>query len=315
MRIVTVTMNPSVDVEASVDTLTPVHKMRCSGARREPGGGGINVARVVRRLGGDCTALYTAGGCLGQLLRQLVAAEDIPDIAVPIAGETRESFTVRQTSDDAQYRFVLPGPALAEREWQACLARIEALPAPPAFLVASGSMPPGVPDDFFARLARCARKLGARFVVDTSGPALQAALAEGVYLVKPNLRELGQAVEAPVSDAAAWESAALALVRSGKAELVALTLGEEGAFLAARDFGLRAPSVPVKPASAVGAGDSFLAGMLWRLAAGGRIEDAFRYGIAAGAAALLTPGTELARKDDIERLHEQVRVTTAPAAA
>jgi len=217
-------------------------------------------------------------------------------------------------SDDAQYRFVLPGPALGEREWRACLERIEALPAPPAFLVASGSLPPGVPDDFLARLARCARKLGARFVVDTSGPALEAALAEGVYLVKPNLRELGLAAGRPLTDAARWEDAAIDLVRAGKAELVALTLGEMGAFLAGRNLRLRAPAVPVKAASAVGAGDSFLAAMVWRLAAGGPVDDAFRYAVAAGAAALLTPGTELARKDDIARLYAEVHVTAAAAA-
>jgi 6-phosphofructokinase 2 len=204
------------------------HKLRCTDTLRDPGGGAINVARVLKRLGADCRALYPAGGVLGQLLRALLDAEGVAGIAFDIAAETRESFTVLERASGREFRFVLPGPELSKKEWQACLDRVAALAEPPAYLVASGSLPPGVPDDLYARLARIARERGSRMVLDASGRALAAALEEGVYLVKPNLRELreltGQALEAEDE----WSSAASPLVTSGKAQVVALSLGHRG---------------------------------------------------------------------------------------
>jgi 6-phosphofructokinase 2 len=154
-------------------------------------GGGINVARVVRRLGGNSQALYTAGGAAGRLLHRLLEEEGVTSILVEVGADTRESFTVLDESNGDQFRFVLPGDALTNEEWRACLDQLLHLPQPPTYIVASGkSLPPGVPEDFYARIARVARSLDAHLVVDTAGPALAAALEEGVHLVKPNLREL-----------------------------------------------------------------------------------------------------------------------------
>ncbi len=304
--ILAVSLNPSIDVSAVTETVTVEHKLRCTETRRDPGGGAINVARVLKRFGADCRALYPAGGVLGQLLRALLDAEGVAGITFDIAAETRESFTVLERASGREFRFVLPGPELSAKEWQACLDRVAALAEPPAYLVASGSLPPGVPDDLYARLARIARERGSRMVLDASGRALAAALEEGVYLVKPNLRELreltGQALEAEDE----WCSAASGLVTSGKAQVVALSLGHRGALLAAEGVKLRAPAIPVPIASTVGAGDSFLAAMVWRLAAGAALEDAFRYGVAGGTAALLAPGTSLAHADDTARLAAKV---------
>jgi 6-phosphofructokinase 2 len=178
-------------------------------------------------------------------------------------------------------------------------------------LVASGSLPDGVPDDFYAQVARIAKQRGARFVLDTSGPALAAAAAEGVDLIKPNLREMRELTGSEPSDAYAWEVAARKLVESGKATVVALTMGHLGAALVTRDEVLRAQPIPITPRSAVGAGDSFLAALIWRLASGASRADAFRLAVAAGAAALLHPGTELCRPDDVARLVGQVTIETA----
>jgi 6-phosphofructokinase 2 len=306
--ILTVTLNPSIDVSATTQTVTTEHKLRCTDVRRDAGGGAINVARVLKRLGADCQALYPAGGVLGRLLRRLLDEGGIAGIALDIEAETRESFTMLERASGREFRFVLPGPHHAEAEWQACLDRVAAMPKPPAYVVASGSLPPGAPEDFYARLARISRKRGSRMVLDASGPALAAALEEGVYLVKPNLRELRELTGKSLDEEHAWDHAAGELVLSGKAQVVALSLGHRGALLAAQDARLRAPAIPVKIASTVGAGDSFLAAMVWRLASGGSLEDAFRYGIAGGTAALLAPGTSLAHKDDVERLAGSVEL-------
>jgi 6-phosphofructokinase 2 len=307
--ILTVTMNPAIDVSATAEEVVPVRKIRCQDIKRDPGGGGINVARVVKRLGADCRALFPAGGSPGRLLDRALTEAGIASIPVAVDAETRENFSVFDSACGAQYRFVLPGEPLSVEAWQACLDTVAALADTPDYVVASGSLPPAVPEDFYARLARAAASIGARFVLDTSGPALAAALEEGVYLVKPNLRELGDLTGLPLERAPEWTSAAAALVASGKAEVVALTLGEDGALLIGPDTHLRAPAIPVEPVSAVGAGDSFLAAMIWRLSEGGSLEDAFRYGVAAGTAALLTDGTELALKSDIDRYYRRVNLT------
>ena len=309
-RILTITLSPSIDVSAGTAIITPEHKLRCADVRRDPGGGAINVARVLKRLDGDCRALYPAGGILGRLLDRLLDAEGVERVTVDIASETRESFTIVERSTGREYRFILPGPELAPAEWQACLDHVARLEPAAPYVVVSGSVPPGVPDDVYARLARIVRSRGGRMVLDASGPVLAAALEEGVWLVKPNLREMRELTGEPLETEADWAAAATELVTSAKAEVVALSLGNRGALLAARGTRLRAPAIPVKVASTVGAGDSFLAAMVWRLASGAGLEDAFRHGVAGGTAALLAPGTSLARKNDTERLARLVTVRT-----
>ena len=306
--ILTVTLNPSIDVSATTEKVTTEHKLRCTDARRDAGGGAINVARVLKRFDADCRALYPAGGILGRLLRQLLEEDGIASMALDIAEETRESFTVLERGSGREFRFVLPGPALTAPEWQACLDRVAGMAPLPDYVVASGSLPPGAPDDFYARLAQIVRGRGRRMVLDASGPALAAVLEEGVYLVKPNLRELRELTGQPLEREEDWAAAARDLVKGGKAEVVALSLGHRGALLAAREVCLRAPAIQVKIASTVGAGDSFLAAMVWRLASGSDLEDAFRYGVAAGTAALLAPGTSLAQRADTERLAGRVEL-------
>ncbi len=310
-EILTITPNPAVDVSTSVDRIIPVVKLRGIGQRRDPGGGGINVARVVKRLGGNATALYPVGGLTGDLLRQLLDKEGIESLTFPIAGETRQDFFVREISTSQPYRFILPGPPLAENEWQTCLAMLSALQPFPSFVVASGSLPAGVPDDFYARVARIVKRREAKMILDTSGPALVAAVAEGIELVKPNLREMRELVGHEPSDAAEWEAAAKTLVRSGKAAIVALTMGHLGAALVTSQQVLRAEPLAIAPVGAVGAGDSFLGALVCGLASGAGLEHCFRQAVAAGAAALLNLGTELCRPEDVKRLAEQVILSTA----
>jgi 6-phosphofructokinase 2 len=264
----------------------------------------------MKRFGADVTAMYPIGGALGQLLRRLVDQEGIPGLTTPISGETREDFTVHERATDLQYRFVLPGPQLTEQEWRACLAAFSSLDQQARFVVGSGSLPPGVPDDFYGRVAQAVKRTGGKIVIDTSGPPLRAALQTGVYLIKPSLNEfrilMGKLLETQTD----WIEACRSLVNNGYAEIVALTLGEQGALLVTRDQVLRAQALPVTPVSVVGAGDSFLGAMIWSLASGHTVETAFRYGVAAGSAALLMHGTELCQREDTERLVNDVELLT-----
>jgi len=308
--IATLTPNPAVDLSTSVERIVPVYKLRGTSQRRDPGGGGINVARVIKRLGGEASAIYPVGGATGDLLCKLLEREGVASRTVPIADETREDFFVSEISTGQQYRFILPGPYLTENEWQQCLTLLSRTEPFPSFVVASGSLPRGVPDDFYARVARITKRHGARMVLDTSGPALAAAVAEGVDLIKPNLREMRDLTGFEPSDSRAWEDAARTLTKSGKVAVIALTMGHLGAALVTRDRVLRAPPLAITPVNAVGAGDSFLGALICRMASGAALDESFRLAAAAGAAALLNPGTGLCLMDDVKRLAAQVTLTT-----
>ena len=310
--LITLTLNPALDLATTTDHVAPTHKLRCGPVQRFAGGGGINVARVLHRLGADVCAWALAGGAAGTQVRQLLAAEGVPTLLQPISGDTRENFSVVETTTSEEFRFVLPGPTLQPAEWQACLDALATHTPPPRWLIASGSLPPGTPDDFYAQLARAASGRGVRVAVDTSGPPLAAALQAGVALVKPSLRELRDVMQKPLEHAADWCTAAQSLVHSGAADIVALSVGEQGAVLATREGVWQAPALNVPATSGTtGAGDCFLATLVWALDRGDAPAEALRWGVAAGAAALLHPGTTLAQADDVRRL---VRSVPAPMA-
>lgn len=313
--IVTITINPAIDLFVNVGRIVPERKLRCSAPRRDAGGGGINVARVAHRLGGDVAAIYPTGGAIGKLLHRLVEREGIDSMVTPSHVETRENFTAFETETGEQYRFVLPGSKLHRAEWEAVLEKLTSLPDKPRFVVASGSVPPGVPDDFFARAARCAKQLGASIIIDTSGASLGAALEEGVTLIKPNQNELNEYTGRKLENDADRAAACRDLIARGWAEAVALTLGHDGAMLVTKEQAWRAQPMNIEAVSAVGAGDSFLGGMVSALAAGKEWPEAFRVAMAAGTAAVMTAGTELCSKADVERLMPDVTIEEIAAAA
>lgn len=306
--ILTLTPNPALDVFTSTPRVQPEHKLRCTAPLLHPGGGGINVARVLARLGTDVLALFPAGGLTGGRLQALLEAEQVPNEVLPIAGETRESFSAHEEASGQDFRFVLPGPLLSESEWQACLERACQLRPTSGLVVASGSLPPGVPDDFYARLAHRLAADGRRLVLDSSGASLACALEAGVHLVKPSLRELRELTGASLETQAQRRAACEALVRSGKAAIVALSLGPEGALLVAERGAWHAPALPVQVVSTIGAGDSFLAGLVFALASGRELPEALRTALAASAAALLSGGTALCQPQDVARLAPQVEI-------
>jgi 6-phosphofructokinase 2 len=305
--ILTVTLNPALDVLTSIDQVSDTHKMRCGPTLKHPGGGGVNVARVLHRLAANSVAMYLAGGVTGERHHKLMNAEKVRCHVIPIAEETRESFSVHETSSGHDFRFVLPGPNVSATECEAVFDYV-AQHMPKQFLVISGGLPPGVPDHFYARLAALAKQHSVRVVLDTNGPALTEALKVGVYLFKPSLRELRDLTAQDLSDTNGQVAAARRLIDQGQAEVVAVSLGEQGALVVSAQACWQARAVAVDVKTTIGAGDSFVAGMVWSLSRGDALVKAFQYAMASGAAALLSPGTSLCQAADMHRLLPQVVV-------
>jgi 6-phosphofructokinase 2 len=299
--IVTLTLNPAIDLSYEVDALVPTQKLRTPAESLYPGGGGINVARVLARLGREATCVYMAGGATGPTFAALLAEQGLKATGVPTRGATRIATTVFETGSGKEFRLTPPGPEVGEAEWRACLDTLARMPC--NWLVASGSLPRGVPDDFYARLAAVIRPNGAKLVLDSSGPALREAIAAGgVHLAKPNLAEFEQLTGRTFDGPQEVAEAAREVVRTSGMEAMVVSLGSDGAVLATADEVNVCPALALEAKSAVGAGDSFVAGMVHALAGGGDMAEAFRFGMAAGSAAILTPGSELALRDKIEEM-------------
>ncbi len=307
-KIVTLTMNPTLDKSASIDYVVSERKLRCDSVQYEPGGGGINVSRAIKNLHGTSQAFYLAGGPIGEILERLIAEEGLDHHKISINGWSREGLKVSETSTGQQYRFNLPAPTVTAEEWQQTLDAMAALDPLPDYVVASGSLPDGVPTDFFARLARWTQKAGCRLILDSSTvDAMQLALEEGVYLIKPNLREFRHLVNSRLTQEDEQEAAIMKVVEQGQSQIVVVSLGAAGVLWATRQTRerLRAPTVSIK--SKVGAGDSMVAGLVLSLAQGKNVRDAVMFGVAAGAAAVTTPGTELCRSDDTQQLYKTMQ--------
>lgn len=302
IMILTLTLNPAVDISMTVDRLIPEHKLHCSQPQYDAGGGGLNVSKAIRRLGGESMALFTCGSASGLTLQELVEREAIPYQIIGIAGHTRECFVVSETATNQQFRFGTPGPTLSPAEADACLAHLQTMPSTIDYLVVSGSLPPGLPTDFYAQIARWAKTQNIRLVLDTAGEPLRLALQEGVFLIKPNLGELARLIGVDQLETDHIQQAAMDLIRAGSCQVVVVSLGPRGAVLVTNDERWLVPSPPVKKVSTVGAGDSLVGGLVYALSQGKSYHDALRQGVACGTAATMHPGTQLFQADDVERL-------------
>jgi 6-phosphofructokinase 2 len=302
--IITLTLNPTIDGSASADVIQPIRKIRTSDEQYHPGGGGINVARVIEELGGTARSLYLAGGVTGAILDDLLRSSGIDAQRIAINGYTRIAHTVFERSSGQEFRFVPEGPEVSSEEWDICLAALEALDFD--YVVASGSLPRGLSASAYERVVDIAGRKNARVVLDTSGPALRQTLAKGVFLIKPNLRELEELTGHGLPNTAAQVSAARILIAANAAQIVALTLGSDGALLVSNDEAWSAVVPPVIARSAVGAGDSFVGGATLALAQGKSLREALASGVAAGTAAVLAPGGGLSQRNDVERLYAEL---------
>jgi 6-phosphofructokinase 2 len=304
-RLITLTLNPALDLAADAEAVVPTHKIRMHHEHADPGGGGINVARVIHELGGDALAVLAAGGASGRVLEEMLDEAGVKRRSVPIQGRTRVSLNVQDLGSGLEYRFVPEGPTLADAEWRSVLAVLEEVEGD--WLIASGSLPNGVPDDAYAQVAQIAARRGQPFVLDTSGPALRAALDQGgIEMVKPSLSELEHLLGRDLTDPAEQNAHAMDLVYRGSARLVAVTLGRDGALLATPDGVVRMPAMDVPVHSTVGAGDAFLAATTLALARGATSLDALAWGTAAGATAIACAGTARLRRADVAARHRQL---------
>lgn len=305
-RIVTLTLNPALDKSAEVERLIAEEKLHCEFAKTEPGGGGINVSKAIKKLGGKSLAIFTAGGSTGNRMKNLLTKMEVEFQAVEVESWTRENFIIVEKSTNSQFRFGMPAYNIKPEEAEKCLDIIRNLSPKPTYLVASGSLPPGLPTDYYARIAFLAKQLGAKFILDTSAEPLRVAANEGVFLLKPNLSELGKMVGDESLDITVADEAARSIISKGHCEAVVVSLGAQGAILVTDKKVDHIPAPTVKKRSTVGAGDSMVAGITHTLCSGKTLVDSVRMGVACGTAATMNTGTELFQKHDVDRLYQWI---------
>ncbi len=307
--IFTLTLNPAVDKSTTVERVMAENKMRCAVPKFEPGGGGINVSRAIKKLGGNSTAIYTKGGPTGDNLKTLLDKENIQQIILNTQSWTRESFIVVETSTNRQFRFGMPGQEITMTEANAMLEVLKDDKNQFEYLVVSGSTPASISSSFYYEISSIAKSKNARLILDTSGEPLKEALKVGIYLLKPNLAELGELLSASDDDLDTieeQEQAAKQVIAQYKIEVLAVSLGAFGAMAASAQSVNHIPAPSVKKQSTVGAGDSMVGGIVLSLSKGESILNSIRYGVACGTAATMNTGTELCKKTDVDRLYKWI---------
>lgn len=302
----TVTINPSIDQHMLIDKLVKDDAIRVREIKRYPGGKGINVSRAIKELGGETVAFSIAGGCVGYMLKSLIAEQEIPFEAVDVLEETRINVIITDASDRTQTRLHASGPFTTLDISDRFFSRISGYQPLPEWWVLGGSLPPGTPTDFYAEFIRFFRENGAKCLLDADADALKLGIEAKPYLIKPNEYEMSRLVGRPLKDEASIIEAAREIIISTGVEVVAVTLGRKGALVVTKESVFRATSPDIEVKSKVGAGDSFLAGCVLALSKGQPIEEAVRLGMAAGTAAVMNEGTTLCRRGDVERMIRQI---------
>jgi len=303
--IVTVTLNPCIDKSSHVGKMKPESKLRCTEVVHEPGGGGINVTKALKKLDTASVALFPAGGHNGAMLQSLLDKDSLQHLGVDTAVETRENWIMLETSTNSQYRFTFPGLPVEEKAIITLIDHIKAFA--PSYIVASGSLPPGLPPYFYGLIVKTANALGAKCIVDTSGEALEALHGRKAFLIKPNIGELCKLLGKDYIDRADVPNATRQVLRDGFAEMAAVSMGPLGAWLITESDQFFAPAPDVPKRSTVGAGDSMVAGITYMLQKGGSLLDAISMGVACGSAATMNEGSQLFNAEDAYKLYHQVR--------
>lgn len=309
--ILTLTLNPALDIATGVAQVRAGDKLRCAEPAYNPGGGGLNVSRALHLLSAPSLALVALGGVTGDRLANLLRAEGITFLSLKSPGETRQSMTVTEGDTGAQYRFMLPGPIWSDTDQAQVFTLLAATARPGGIAVISGSQPPGVPHDFPARLAAAMPE--SLVVLDTSGPALTQAVTHpipGLAVLRMDSEEAEGLAGHALPTAAATADFASTLVARGVAATVILARGADGNVLASDGLRIMAQPPRVSVLSSVGAGDSFVAGLVLAMARRQGWSQALALGTACAAAAVMTPATELCRAEDVARLLPQVILTS-----
>ena len=300
MKIITLTVNPALDKSAKVDGLIPTQKLKCHSIQYQPGGGGINISRMLKRLGTETSCILTSGGDTGKYLADLLIKETIRPEIIPVKAWTRENLSVVDTQSNLQYRFGMPGNKLSKKELDAIKNLLTENVNSEDILVLSGSLSKKMPADYYAQLIKLFADKNVKIIVDTSGSPLKEALKENVFLMKPNQRELAQLAGKDFLYTAEQEAIAIELVNAKKAQYMVVSLGARGAFLACDEgvFYKSTPSVKVK--STIGAGDSMVAGLIFGIQNNFPPEKILKWGVACGVATTMSEGTNLGTKENID---------------
>ncbi len=298
-RVLTITMNPSIDIGTEADEVITDQKTRCAAPTIDPGGGGINVARVLTRLGVHSDALFVCGGYTGSLLRQMMAEEEIKSIPIESLDVTRQNIAIIDNSIGKQYRFVLPGLVSKKSTWKAVLEKIESTIQNYDFVVASGSLPEGVPTDFYSQIAAIAQNADKQFVLDTSGSALFEGILNGAAYIKPNQEEF---TEMKRIFRASSDKELCSILFDKGIEHIVHTLGKEKTLLITPEgiSEFTPPNINVR--STIGAGDSFIGGLVAGLMRGFDKKQAVGFGISAAASTLQSEGTDLCDADEVDEI-------------
>jgi len=305
-KIITLTLNPALDCASTTERIVADGKLRCSSPIFEPGGGGINVSRAIHKLGGESVAIYPAGGSTGQHLTHLLEQEGVSASPASCAHWTRQNLNVVTTSDNAQYRFIMPGAELTIEEQSALLAIFEAN-KDAEYCVISGSVAENMPGDIVADVITFCQAQKIKVIYDGSGTSLENAVNRGgLYLIKPNANELAVLTDSDFIEPAELEEKSRQIIKQGKAEIVLVSLGPQGALLVTKDICEQVVPPRVQKNSTVGAGDSLVGATVLSLAEGMSIREAARRGVAAGTAATMNHGTELCKAGDVQRLYDWI---------
>jgi 1-phosphofructokinase family hexose kinase len=305
--IVTVTLNPAIDQTLVLDRFVAGDTLRVKGSRLDPGGKGINVSRVIRELGGESVAMGFAPGGLGRYIEQTLKDDGIECSFVHTKGETRTNITIVDEARHMQTILSDPGPQTDTRFVEQLLARLRKRLRANDWLVVAGSVPPPLRPEIYAEIISLARDNWVHTVLDADGPALAAGVAGRPEMVKGNRRELERLLGHSLGDEESTLEAARVL-RERAIRMAVVTRGREGAVAVCDDGSWRSLAPRVRAVSAVGSGDAFLAGIVLCLSGGGSMEEALRLGVAAGTASVLTPGTELCHRREVDILQPRVKV-------
>ncbi|MCW3089202.1 MAG: hypothetical protein JWP81_271 [Ferruginibacter sp.] len=300
--IITVTLNPAIDKSTTTDLIEAESKQRCTDILNEPGGGGINVSKALKKLKASSIALFPAGGYNGEMLKSLLTKEGIQFHSINSTVETRENWVVLESETNNQFRFTFPGRSIEQQVVKDLIEDI--LCFGPEYVVASGSLPPGLPDYFYGLIVKTANSVGAKCIVDTSGAALQALKGKHAFLIKPNIGELCKMLNIARLANNEVPDAAQQAVRDGFAELIAVSMGPDGAWLVTGEKKYFAAAPPVKKKSTVGAGDSMVAGITFMLQQKQHLQQVINFGVACGSAATMNDGTQLFKLEDVQALYE-----------
>ena len=306
--IFTITMNPCLDRFLYVDDLIEDDTVRVKEVREYPAGKGIDAARVIKELGGTSVAIALLGGCIGRKIEEMLDKEGVIYTAVRVDVETRTNVIIQKGIH--QYRLSLPGQPVAREKLEVVREILQALVREGDYVIISGSLPSGVGPEYYAGLVFMLKNWGAVVYLDTDGENLKNGILGEPYAIKPNLHELKRLLGKDVKIGTGLVEDAMEIIERYNVEEILLTLGKEGSYLITKDekYMAKVPDVPV--ISAVGAGDSFLAAYVLKRSEGLDRKEAFRWGNAAGTASVMTPGTELCKKEDVVKLLDKIEVIT-----